>query len=148
MGEALSLTLVALEEMYMSRRAKGWDLRVYDYASNTWRNGEVAFSTPGTYERAVLTPPGGRPMQVRVLPPSTIGLYVDAGSAGQVAVWRALGVDLQGRHAEAVAEALEGRSGPVSLADVSEALEGLDGDAAREARKVIRNALGQGGAGP
>ena len=148
MGEALCLTLEDLEGMYASRRSLGWDLRVYDYASNTWRTGEEAFSTPGTYERAVLTPPGGRPIQVRVLPPSATGLHVDAASAGQLAVWRALGVALQGRHVEALAEALEGRNGPVPLTEVASALEGLDSDAAREALEAIRDALGAGGGGP
>jgi hypothetical protein len=147
-GEELRLTLDALEELYSARRAGGWELRVYDYSTNAWKGPEKAFSTPGTYEMAILTPPDGRPVKVRVLPPGATGLSVDAASIGELGVWRALGVDLKGRHVEAVVEALEGREGPVPLQEIATLLEGVEGDAASEARKAILATFGDGGGGP
>jgi hypothetical protein len=146
-SEELNLTMEALEDLYHSRKAMGWDLTVYDYSSNSWRDAEEAFGTPGTYERAVLTRPGTRPVRVRVLPPGTGGLRVDPSSAHEVAMWRALGLDLRPRHMDAIAEVLEGRRDPVSLEEVADLLEGGSDDAAREARDEILRLLSNGGVG-
>ena len=144
-SEQLNLTMGALEDLYRSRKAKGWDLKVYDYSSNSWRDAEEAFVTPGVYELAVLTGPGTQPVRVRVIPPGTGGLYLDPSSAREVAMWRALGLDLRPRHMDAIAEVLEGRRDPVSLEEVADLLEGGADDAAREARAEIQRFLSSGG---
>ncbi len=143
-SEDLDLTMEALEELYRSHRVKGWDLKVYDYASNAWRDAEEAFSTTGTYERAVLTRPGTRPIRVRVMPQHTGGLRVDPGSAGEIAVWQTLGLDLRSRHLAAVSKVLEGRRDPVPLEEICGLLEMEEGDDAREARVAIMDLLSTG----
>ena len=147
MSEELNLTMVALEALYNSRKDLGWNLSVYDYSSNSWRDAEEAFATPGVYERAVLIGPGMRPVRVRMLPPGTGGLYLDPSSAREVAMWRALGLDLRPRHMDAIAEVLEARGDPVSLVEVANLLEGESGDAAREALDEIHKLLSSEGVG-
>jgi hypothetical protein len=147
-SEELNLTMEALEGLYRSRKATGWELKVYDYSSNTWRDAEEAFVTPGTYERAVLTGPGMQPVRVRVLPPGKGGLHFDPSSTREVAVWRALGLNLRPRHMDAIAGVLEGRKGPISLEEVVDMLEGRTDEAAREAREEIIRFLSTGGADP
>ena len=114
----LSLTMEALEELYLARRAKGWSVQVYDYTSNTWREGKEAFRVPGTYERAVLQGPGTGPIRVRVLPTGGGGLSMDPASAREVGTWRALGVELRGRHLVLLASLLEGHTGPVTVEEL------------------------------
>lgn len=143
-SEELNLTMGALESLYRSRKAGGWELKVYDYSSNTWRDAEEAFVTPGTYERAVLTGPGMRPVRVRVLPPGARGLHMDPSSAREVAVWRALGLDLRARHMDAIAKVLKDRKDPISLEEVADLLEGRNDDAAREAHDEILRFLSSG----
>ena len=82
---------------------------VYDYASNRWVDAEEAFSRSGTYELAVLSGPGGERVRVRVMPPGPAGLSIDARSAGDLAVWRAIGVDLAARHLQLLRDLLDGR---------------------------------------
>ena len=146
-SEELSLTMKAFEDLYHSRKEIGWKLTVYDYSSNSWRDAEEAFSTPGIYERAVLIGPGMRPVRICVLPPGTGGLHVDPSSAREVAMWRALGLDLRPRQMDAIAEVLEARKDPVSLLEVANLLEGESGDAARGARDEILRLLSSGGVG-
>lgn len=146
-SEELNLTMEALEDLYRSRKAVGWDLKVYEYSSNSWLDAEEAFGTPGAYERAVLTGPGMRPVRVRILPPGAGGLHMDPSSAREVAMWRALGLDLRPRHMDAIAEVLEGRKDPVSLEEVADLLEGRGDDAAREARDEIQRFLSIGSVG-
>lgn len=148
MSEELDLTMEALEDLYRSPRLSGWDLKVYDYSSNTWRDAEEAFSVPGTYERAVLTRPGTRPVRVRVMPPHAGGLSVDPGSAGEMAVWRTLGLDLRSRHLVAIGDVLDGRNGPVPLEEICELLDSEEGDDAREARAAILDLLATGRGSP
>ncbi len=146
-SEELNLTMEALEDLYRSRKAMGWDLKVYEYSSNSWRDAEEAFGTPGVYERAVLTGPGMRPVRVCILPPGAGGLHMDPSSAREVAVWRALGLDLRPRHMDAIAEVLERRKDPVSLEEVAYLLEEGGDEAAREARAEILRFLSSGGVG-
>ncbi|UCC93147.1 MAG: hypothetical protein JSW25_00265 [Thermoplasmata archaeon] len=148
MSEELSLTMEALEELYLARRARGWDLRVYDYSSNTWLEGSEAFSTPGTYERAVLTGPGRRPVRVRVLPAGGDMLQLDAASVRDMGIWRALGVQLQGRHLELLAGLLEGREDRVSLEELAALLRSSDDPLAGQVLEVIAPLLRDGGGGP
>jgi len=146
-SEELNLTMEALEGLYRSRKTTGWDLKVYDYSTNTWRDAEEAFVTPGIYERAVLTGPGTQPVRVRVLPPGKGGLHIDPSSTPEVSVWRALGLNLRPRHMDAIAVVLKGRSDPISLEEIADLLEERNDDASREARDEIRRFLSTGGAG-
>jgi hypothetical protein len=135
----------ALEELYLARRDRGWEVMVYDYTSNIWRENDEAFRTPGTYERAVLRGPGPRPIRVRILPTGGRDLSVDAGSATEMAVWRALGVDLKGRHLELIGSLLEGREGEVTLEDLA-ALLGTSGDSrAGEVLEALSHLVPSGG---
>ncbi len=86
-------------------------------------------------------------MRICVLPPGTGSLHVDPSSAREVAMWRALGLDLRPRHMDAIAEVLEARRDPVSLEEVSNLLEEESGDAARGARDEILRLLSSGGVG-
>lgn len=146
-SEELNLTMKALERLYRSRKAEGWDLKVYDYSSNTWREAEEAFVIPGIYERAVLTGPGMQPVRVRVLPPGKGGLHMDPSSAREVALWRGLGLDLRARHMDAIAKVLKDRKDPISLEEVADLLEGRIDASAREARDEIIRFLSIEGAG-
>ncbi len=148
MSHELSLTMEALEELYHARRGMGWDLRVYDYTSNTWREAEEAFTTPGTYERAVLTGPDARPIRVRVLPRGGRGLLLEATSAREMSVWRALGIPLQGRHLELVSSLLEDRPGQVSLEELADLLKASDDPIASEVLEVLGPLLPSGGGRP
>lgn len=126
MSEELSLTMDALQELYLARRARGWDLRVYDYTSNKWREGTEAFTVPGTYERAVLTGPGMRPIRVRLLPTAGSGLSLDVTSIKEMGVWRALGIDLQGRHLDLMWSLVEGLTGHVTVKELVILLKACD----------------------
>lgn len=148
MSHELSLTMEALEELYHAQRARGWDLRVYDYTSNTWREAEEAFTTLGTYERAVLTGPGTRPIRVRVLPRGGGGLLLEAASAREMSVWRALGIPLQGRHLELVSSLLKDRPGQVSLEELADLLKASDDPIASEVLEVLVPLLPSGGGRP
>jgi hypothetical protein len=117
--EEIHLTLEALEALYREKAPLGWDLRVYDYTSNSWSPAEEAFARTGTYEMAVLTPPGGRPVLVRVLPPGGSNLTIEVASAGEMGPWRSLGVQFSGRHLELITRLLKGRSGPVTIEELS-----------------------------
>lgn len=141
------MTLGALEDLYRARKARGWTLRVYDYGSNTWREGEEAFRTPGTYERAVLTGPGTTPVRVRVLPPEGGVLQLDASSALDLGVWRALGVDLKGRHLEVIGELLEGWEGPLPVEELARLLGSSQDPVAMEALEALASLLPRGGGG-
>lgn len=143
----LSLTLEALEELYLARREKGWSVQVYDYTSNSWREGDEAFRVPGTYERAVLQGPGTRPVRVRVLPSGGGGLSMDPASAGEVGTWRALGVELRGRHLELIVSLLEGRTEKVTLQELAGMLRARDDPLAREVLEAISTLLPPGGGG-
>ncbi len=145
--EELSLTMEALEGLWRARRELGWGLRVYDYSANAWVEGDEAFSRPGTYELAILKGPSGGPVRVRLLPPGSHDLQVDPGSAGDVAVWRLLGVSLSARHLELISLMLEGRSGPVSVAEVADLLRAEGGGLALEAHDAMAPLL-RGGGGP
>jgi hypothetical protein len=147
-SEELDLSMEALEALYRSPRMRGWDLKVYDYTSNTWRDAGEAFSTPGTYERAVLTRPGTRPVRVRVMPPRSEGLRLDPRSAGDMAVWRTLGLDLKNRHLEVIRRVLVGRGEPVPLEELARLLESDPGDDAKDARNVIMGLLSTEGGSP
>jgi hypothetical protein len=144
-SEELSLTMKALRELYRARRAMGWGLQVYDYTSNTWREGDEAFTTPGTYERAVLTGPGMRPIRVRVLPTAVGGLSLDAGCVREMGVWRALGIDLKGRHLDLVGSLVEGHSGHVSVEELVELLMASDDPLAREVLVALAPLVPSGG---
>jgi len=144
----LSLTMEALEDIYRSRRARGWDLRVYDYASNTWREAEEAFATPGTYERAVFTGPGTRPIRVRVLPRGGGGILLDATSAREMAVWQTLGIPFQGRHLQLISSVLEDRPGQVSLEEFADLLKASDDPLASEVLEALGPLLPSGGSRP
>lgn len=147
MSGELSLTIEALEELYLARRDLGWEVMVYDYTSNTWRENEEAFRTPGTYERAVLRGPTSRPVRVRILPTGGGNLSVDAASAAEKGVWRALGLDLKGRHLELLGSLLEGREGEVTLEDLV-ALLGACGDPrADEVLEALSRLVPSGGGG-
>ncbi len=146
-SEELNLTMEALEGLYRSRKATGWDLKVYDYSTNTWRDAEEAFVTPGIYERAVLTGPGMQPVRVRVLPPGKGGLHIDPSSVREIATWRTVGIDLRPRYMDAIAKVLEGRKDPISLEEIADLLEGGSDEAAQGARDEILRFLSSGGAG-
>ena len=122
----------ALQDLYLARRARGWDLRVYDYTSNTWREGDEAFTVPGTYERAVLTGPGMRPIRVRVLPTTGGGLSLDVTSVKEMGVWRALGIDLLGRHLDLMGSLVEGQTGQVTVEELVDLLSACDDPLAPE----------------
>lgn len=147
MSEELCLTMEALEELYLARKARGWDLRVYDYTSNTWRRGDEAFETPGTYERAVLTGPGLRPVRVRVLPRGGGGLLLDATSAGEIAVWRMLGIPLQGRHLDLISSLLEDSPEKVSLEELADLLRASEDPLAKEVLEALGRLLPSEGGG-
>jgi len=147
-SEELTMTLEALEELYMARRDRGWSVRVYDYGSNTWREGGEAFRTSGTYERAVLTGPGTSPVRVRLMPRGRGMLLLDAASAKDVGVWRALGVDLKGRHLEVIGELLEGHEGSLPVEELARMLASTDDPVAREALEALAPLLPRGGGGP
>ncbi|NIP34665.1 MAG: hypothetical protein GWN18_06955 [Thermoplasmata archaeon] len=144
----LSLTMEALEELYLARREMGWSVQVYDYTSNSWREGEEAFRAPGTYERAVLQGPGTRPVRVRVLPSGGGGLSMDPASAAEVGTWRALGVELRGRHLELIGSLLEGRSEKVTVEELTALLRASDDPRAGEVLAALSTLLPQGGGGP
>ena len=110
---------------------------MYDYTSNSWLDASEAFSRPGTYERALLTGPGGVRVRVRIMPRGHGGLSIDAESAGDVSVWRALGVHLAVRHLTLVVEVLAGREGPVALEEVATLLTEIDGVVAREVLEAL-----------
>jgi hypothetical protein len=135
----------ALEELYRARRARGWDLRVYDYTANTWREGDEAFQMPGTYERAVLTGPGTRPIRVRVVPSGGDMLQLDAGSAREMSVWRALGVRLHGRHLDLLGQLLEDRTERVSLEELAVLLRESEDPLASQVLEAIGPLLRPGG---
>jgi hypothetical protein len=141
----LSLTMEALEELYLARRARGWEVMVYDYTSNSWRDNEEAFHTPGTYERAVLRAPGSRPVRVRILPTGGGGLSVDAASAGGMGVWRALGLDLKGRHLELLGSLLEGREGEVTMEELVALLRASGDPRADEVLEALSLLVPSGG---
>lgn len=119
---------------------------MYDYTSNSWLDASEAFSRPGTYEKALLTGPGGARVRVRITPRAAGGLSIDAGSTGDVSVWRALGVNLAVRHLALLKEVLVGREGPVTLEEVAKLLAALDGETARETLEALGPLLP--GAGP
>jgi hypothetical protein len=144
-SEELSLTMDALEELYRARRARGWDLRVYDYTANTWRDGEDAFRVPGTYERAVLTGPGTRPIRVRLVPSGGELLLLDATSARDMGVWRALGVQLLGRHLDLLGELLADRTDRVSVEEIAALLRASDDPLAPRVLEALAPLLGRGG---
>lgn len=141
MAEELRLTLEGLERLWEARSGHGWSLQVYDYGANRWLEGDAAFSRPGTYEQAVLTGPVGQRVRVRLLPPGSGGLAVDPASAGEVAVWRAMGADLRARHLEVVRGLLEGREGPVPLGELAAMLEADGSEVAREVLAAISGLL-------
>jgi hypothetical protein len=145
-ADELRLTLDALKGLWEARRKGGWDLRVYDYTSNSWMGAEEAFSRPGTYERAVLTAPGGRPVRVTVLPPGGGGLSVDPASATTVGLWRSLGVSMRASQLELIGRLLAGRTEPINLEDLGALLEGSGEAGAIEARKALDPLLGVTGA--
>jgi hypothetical protein len=143
-SEELSLTMEALEDLYRARAVKGWDVRVYDYTSNTWKEAEEAFSTPGTYERAVLTGPGTRPIRVRVLPRGASGLKLEATSAMEMAVWRTLGIGLQGRHLDLISRLLVDHDGPVTIEELAGLLVGSEDPLAKEVLHALAPLLPTG----
>jgi hypothetical protein len=105
----------ALEELYLTRRTRGWSLQVYDYTSNVWRDGEEAFREAGTYEKAVLKGPGTRPIRIRVVPTGGGEISMDAASAREMGTWRALGIELKGRHLQLIDSLLEALSALLPL---------------------------------
>jgi hypothetical protein len=139
------MTMDALEELYRARLARGWELSVYDYTANTWRDGEDAFRVSGTYERAVLTGPGARPIRVRVVPKGGSILQLDAGTAREMGVWRALGVRLLGRHVDLLGELLDDRPGQVSLEELAQLLRTSDDPLAAEILEAMAPILRSGG---
>jgi hypothetical protein len=145
--EELSLTMEALEGLWRTRRELGWELRVYDYTSNAWIEGDASFTRPGTYEFAVLTGPNGRPVRVRVLPPGSHDLQVDPSSAGDVAVWRTMGVSLSAGQLELISLVLQGRMGPVALSELAALLKAEGGILAREVLDALEPLLPGGGGG-
>jgi len=135
----------ALQALYLARRARGWDLQVYDYTSNTWREGDEAFATPGTYERAVLKGPGMRPIRVSVLPAAGGGLSLDASSVREMGVWRALGIDLKGRHLDLLGSLVEGHTGQVTLEELMDLLRASDDPLASEVLVALAPLVPTGG---
>ncbi len=69
---------------------------------------------------------------------------MDPSSAREVAVWRALGLDLRARHMDAIAKVLKDRKDPISLEEVADLLEGRNDNAAREAHDEILRFLSSG----
>jgi hypothetical protein len=118
---------------------------VYDYTSNSWWENEEAFRRPGTYERAVLRGPDSRPVRVRILPSGGGGLSVDAASAGEMGVWRALGIELKGRHLDLVATLLEGRDGEITLEELVTLLRASDDPRSGEVLEALSTLVPLGG---
>lgn len=148
MSRELCLTMEALEELYMARRAQGWSVQVYDYTTNTWREGEDAFREAGTYERAVLKGPGTPPVRVRVLPTGGGDLSMDAVSAREMGTWRALGVDLRGRHLELIASLLGDHGERVTIGELVALLRTSDDPLAGEVLKALSPLVPMEGGGP
>ena len=139
------LTMEALHELYLTRRDRGWSVQVYDYTSNTWREGEEAFRESGTYERAVLRGPGTSPVRVRLVPTGGGDLSMDAASAGEMGTWRALGVERRGRHLQLIASLLEGHGGQVTLEELAVLLSGSSDPLAEEVLDALSPLLPPGG---
>jgi hypothetical protein len=144
----MEVTLDALEAIYRDRRGQGWALTVYDYVENRWYDGEEAFQREGTYELAVLVDPGGRRVRVRLNPTGSWGIRVDAASAGEMAVWRAMGMEPKGDALALLRDLLEGRTGLVDLEELDSmmaatSLGGGEARAAQSFRRAMAGLLGE-----
>ncbi len=141
--EELEVTLEALEALYRARRGQGWSLTVYDYPENRWYDGEVAFEREGTYEQAVLIDPRGRRVRVRLSPSGGWGIRLDAASAGEMAVWRAMGMEPRGPALALLRDALQGRTGPVDLEELDSIIAAapLGGEEEARVARSLRRAL-------
>ncbi len=145
MSGELRLTMEALHELYLARRERGWSIQVYDYTSNTWREGDDAFCEAGTYERAVLRGPGMSPVRVRVVPTGAGDLSMDVASAREMGTWRALGIELKGRHLLLIASLLEGHGGQVTVEELVVLLRGSSDPLAGEVLAALYPLLPPGG---
>ena len=155
------MTLSELGALLAGGRLEGYDVRLYDYARNSWVPVADALAGGrgggGVYELAVLKDRRGRAVRARIVAEGRGALRLEAASAGEVAVWAAVGVHLTGAAPRALARAAEGRSGPVTAAELDVALEGLEragGEAAEgaaEARRalapLLASSVGDGGPG-
>jgi hypothetical protein len=138
----------ALEELYLTRRTRGWSLQVYDYTSNVWRDGEEAFREAGTYEKAVLKGPGTRPIRIRVVPTGGGEISMDAASAREMGTWRALGIELKGRHLQLIDSLLEAHEGAVTVEELVTLLRDSRDSLADEVLEALSALLPLGGGGP
>ena len=141
----MRLAMEALQELHRERRDKGWTVQVYDYTANSWFEGEEAFERPGTYERAVLRCPGKTPVRVRVLPSGGGGLSLDVGSAMGLGTWRALGIELRGRHLDLIGTLLGDRTGQVTIDELAGLLAASDDDLAAEVLEALSPLVHAGG---
>jgi len=152
------MTLRELGALLAGGRLEGYDVRLYDYARNRWvpaadalAGGREGRGGGGVYELAVLRDRRGRAVRARIVPEGRGSLRVEAASAGEVAVWAAVGVSLAGAAPRALARAAEGRSGPVTAAELDAALEALEreggerAEGAAEARRALAPLLAAGG---
>jgi hypothetical protein len=147
-GEELEMTLGELRGLHDRRGGRGrWRVRLYDYAANRWCEAGEAFSREGLYELGTITDPYGRTVRVRIVPEGRGAISVDAGSAGDVGVWGAMGVRMPAPALAALRAALAGRGGPVPLAEADAVLAGVEAEGgehaqgARAGRAALRSLL-------
>ncbi len=154
MAEELSMSLGRLRDLRLGGDLDGWDVKLYDYARNRWVDaGEalrVAGQPEGVYELAVLRDRRGRTVRVRLVPEGRSPLRIEAASAGDVALWDALGVRMRAEELAAVRRAVGDREGVLGLDELDEALaaleraEGDDARGAAGARRAVEGALTRG----
>ncbi len=154
MAEKLAMTMRELGALLSEGRLEGYDVRLYDYARNLWVPAAEAMAGgrgSGVYELAVLKDRRGRAVRARIVPEGRGAFRVEAASAGEPAVWAAAGVLLAGAAPRALARAAEGRTGPLTAAELDAALATLEraggeaADGAAEARRALRPLLEGGG---
>ena len=148
MSEELYMTLEGLEVFYSAQMEEGWDLKVYDYTSNTWREAADAFRRAGTYENAVMTRAGSKPIRIRLLPSGKGGLMIDVASVGDKALWRSLGVQLGGRHLGLLVRMLEDHSGEIMMEELVALLRTCDDPLASEVIDALGYLVPSEGDGP
>jgi len=150
------MTLGEMGDLASRGRLKGFEVRLYDYARNRWVSADEATlggRDPGVYEMAVFRDRRGRVVRARILPEGRGALRIDAASAGEPAVWAAVGVRLSGTAPRAIARAVGGRVGPVTAAELDAALEALErsggegAEGASQARRALAPLLAASGGG-
>jgi len=142
------MTFAELEVFYSAQMEKGWDLKVYDYTSNTWREAADAFRRAGTYEQAVMTRTGSKPVRIRLLPIGRGGLMIDVASVGDKALWGSLGVQLGGRHLGLLVRMMEDHSGEILLEELVALLRTGDDPLASEVIDALGHLVPSEGDGP